>query len=219
MPVGREWSEYANIANLHTDKSSLADAAKKMNVSPRAVSMARTVRKKAAPEVVEKVESGEMTLNAAHETVKQSEQQPEQVGGKETELPSAEIDDQCQARIDKIVKLIRDLFSALDAARSRCATQELHNEIERIYLKAQKKKQARASELAQQKLNFSVKPNSENNNGRPETGAELSQQLKQGQAGSYLREHFPDRDASSSVVPRLSGKLFATGRRLALLPT
>ena len=145
--------------------------------------MARTVRKKAAPEIVEKVESGEMTLNAAHETVKRLEQ-PEQVGGKEIELPSAEIDAQCPARIDKIVKLIQELFSALDATRLKFARQKLQNEIERIFSKAQKKKQARASELAQQKFNFSVKPNSENNNGRPETGAELSQQLKQGQAGS-----------------------------------
>ena len=129
----------------------LETAAKRMNVSPRTVRTARVVRRKAAPEVVAAVESGEMTLNAAHETVKRLEQ-PEQVGAKATELLSAEIDDQCLARIQKIVRPIQELFSALDATRLRFARQTLQNEIERIYSKAQKKKQARAAKLAQQKL-------------------------------------------------------------------
>jgi hypothetical protein len=133
--------------NLALGETSIKDAAKKMQVSPAAVKMARAVRKNAAPEVTEKVKSGEMTLHAAHETLKQPEQEIK---------PRAEIDAQCLARLDKIVRLMRELFSVLDAARSRYAAQTLQNEIERISSKAQKKKQARASELAQQKLNFSA---------------------------------------------------------------
>jgi hypothetical protein len=151
MPLGG--ADYRSL-NLDTDKSSMVDAAKKMQVSRASVAIARRVRKKAAPEVVEKVKSGEMTLHAAHETVKRLEQ-PEQVGGKEIKPPNAEIDAQCSARLNKIVRLIQELFSALDADRSSFAAQTLHNEIERISSKAQKKKQARASELGQQKLNFS----------------------------------------------------------------
>ena len=150
MPYGT--NQYSGGANLPLHQTSVEQAAKQMQVSPRSVKMARKVRKEAAPEVVEKVERGEMTLNAAHETLKQ----PEQVGGKETELPSAvpsaEIDDQCRERIKPIVKLIQALFSSLDAPRLKFTAKELQNEIERIFLKTQKKKQRRASELAQQKL-------------------------------------------------------------------
>ena len=154
MPYGT--NQYSGGANLPLHQTSVEQAAKQMQVSPRSVKMARKVRKEAAPEVVEKVERGEMTLNAAHKTVKRSEQPPEQVGGKATELPSAvpsaEIDDQCRERIKPIVKLIQALLSSLDATRLKFAAKELQNEIERILLKTQKKKQRRASELAQQKL-------------------------------------------------------------------
>ena len=221
MPVGRNWN--SNLANLPDKNISQSDAAKMMNVSPRAVSMASTVRKKAAPEVVEKVESGEMTLNAAHETVKKSEQPPEQVGGQETKLPSAvpsaEIDDQCRERIQKIVKLMQDLFLflALDAARSNGAYQRLQNEIESIYSKAQKKKRARAAKLSQQKLDFSASTASsrqsfmttKDKNGCPEMGADLSQQLYRWQAANILREQFPD--ANASILASAISEAFRDG--------
>jgi flagellar hook-basal body complex protein FliE len=131
------------FANLQTE--TLEDVAKKMQVSPRVVSTARKVRKEAAPEVVAQVERGEMSLNAAHETLKQPEQ-PEQ----ETKPPSAEID----AKVNKIVRLIQELFATLDVAYLSVTAQTLQNEVERLASKAQKKKQARASKLSQQKLNL-----------------------------------------------------------------
>ena len=137
--------------------------------------------------------------------------------------PSAEIDAQCLARINKIVRLIQELFSALDGHSIEGALHKtLHNEIERISSKAQKKKQARASELSQQKLNFSAsarpptpKPNLENNDGRPEMGADLQQPQRwqvanRWQAANILREQFPGLDAST--IASAIWEVFRDGR-------
>ena len=55
-----------------------------------------------------------------------------------------------------------------------------------------------------------MKPNSENNNGRPEKGAGLDSQLQRWQAASILREHFPDTDAS--ILASVVWKVFSDGR-------
>jgi ParB-like chromosome segregation protein Spo0J len=69
MPQGRPRNEKG--ANLRLNEVSLEQAAKQMDVSPRTVNTANAVLKNAAPEVVEKVERREMTLNAAHKTIKE----------------------------------------------------------------------------------------------------------------------------------------------------
>lgn len=55
------------------DAPSQAEAAEKMHVSRKSVQRARKVRKTASKKVIEAVERGEMSLNAALETTKQSE--------------------------------------------------------------------------------------------------------------------------------------------------
>jgi len=53
-----------------------ADAATMLNVSVDSVKKARKIRKEASPEVVEKVERGELSLNAADATVKPKAKKP-----------------------------------------------------------------------------------------------------------------------------------------------
>lgn len=54
MPLG---GYVFRCANLHTEKSSREDAAKKLKVSPRSVSTARKIKQNATPEVRKAVEA------------------------------------------------------------------------------------------------------------------------------------------------------------------
>jgi hypothetical protein len=52
-------------ANLHTSSVSRAQAAEMLNVSKRSVNTAKKIQEEAIPEIIEKVDVGDMSLRAA----------------------------------------------------------------------------------------------------------------------------------------------------------
>ncbi|NKB77632.1 MAG: hypothetical protein GKR96_11470 [Gammaproteobacteria bacterium] len=82
-------------ANLHT----LNDASNKMDVSKRSTAAAKKVMKEASPEVVEAVEQGKMTVNAAHDALDLPKQEQTRIA--QSEKPADELREHRIAKASK----------------------------------------------------------------------------------------------------------------------
>lgn len=80
MKVGEfTGNQHVASANLQTPKVSQSDAAKKLNVSTRSVATARAIKQNAEPEVVQAVQDGKISLNAAAAIAKLPKKDQKQV--------------------------------------------------------------------------------------------------------------------------------------------
>lgn len=77
MSVGRPPIKSANLQSLRPPSTSRAEAGRLLNVSERAVNQAAAVRERGTPEIVAKVERGELAVSAAEKQIRKVERAKE----------------------------------------------------------------------------------------------------------------------------------------------